>query len=249
MRRYLRVTFGLAATVCTLAFAAPALAHEFVASQEGKTKGSVEKIQEFKFGPFHVVCEKVASKGYMSGGSTQILSTALKPGRCLTIAHMGGHEFFLSTSWRVRLALEYHANGWVKTGSEVKQNEAGEWVVGGPPAMFKVHLGKNEEFEASNCEVFIPSGQVLPVAAVKKPEEQYEAATFLNKTFPHKISKRFPTGEQPGIMITNEIKGFHAEFEGEPCEEWGHEEEEESLAGWYKGKLPQVLAPGSLYWY
>jgi hypothetical protein len=247
--RHLRVTFGLAAIACAFALAAtPALAHEFVASQEGKTKGSIEKLQEFKFGPFNLRCEKVGSKGYMSGGSTQILSTAIKPGKCLTVAHMGGHEFFLSTAWKIPLALEYHANGYVKTGSTVV-NVEGKWVVGGPAAMFKVHLGKTEEFESSSCEVLIPPGQVLPAAAAKKPEEQYEAASFLNKMFPHKISNRFPTGEQPGIMITNEIKGFHAEFVGEPCEEWGHEEEETSLAGYYKGSFPQVLAPGTLYWY
>lgn len=247
--RHLRVMFGLAATACTLALATPALAHEFVASKEGKTKGHTETIQEFKFGPFHMYCEHLGSKGYMSGGSTQILSIVIKPGKCLTVAHMGGHEFYLGSRWMVPLALEYHANGWVKTGSEVIQNEAGEWVVGGPPAMFKIHTGKTEEYESSYCEVFIPTGQYLPKVAEKKPEEQYAYATFLNKMFPHKISKRFPTGEQPGLMITNEIKGFHSEFEGEPCEEWGHEEEELAYTGFYKGKFPQILGGGNLYWY
>jgi hypothetical protein len=248
--RHLRVTFGLAAMVCAFALAAtPALAHEFLTNKEGKTKGSTETLQYFKFGPFKVKCEKITGKGMIVQGSTQVLSVKLKPAKCLTSAKIGAKEFFIGTAWRVPLAIEYHANGWIKTGSEVLLNEeTGQWYVGGPAAMFHMKTGRTEEFEKSECEVFIPP-QTVPGGAIKHPEEEWGEATFLNKMFPHKITNKFPTGEQPGLMITNTIAGLHYELEGEPCEEWGKEEEPEGGGGVYEGKFPQVLAGGTLEYF
>jgi hypothetical protein len=245
--RHLRVTFGLAAMVCAFALAAtPALAHEFHSSREGKTSGKSYTEQYFKLGPFKIHCEKVASSGEVVQGSSQILTTVLKFGHCATKALIGTHEFKIRTRNLVPLAIEYHANGWVKTGSSVV-NEGGQWVAGGTGAVFKLHTGTIEFEEKSECEITIPP-QILPSATKleKEPEAQYEQASFLNKIFPHKITKLFPTGEQAGLEITNTLSRIHYVFEGEPCEEWGHEEEETGGAGIYEGSLPQVVSRGNL---
>jgi hypothetical protein len=245
--RHLRVTFGLAAMVCTFAVAAtPALAHEFVSSREGNTKGKSYTEQYLKLGPFKITCEKAQAAGKVVAGSSPILTTVVKFGRCGTKALIGVHEFKIRTRVLVPLAIEYHQNGWIKTGSQVV-NVGGQWVAGGSGAVFKVHTGTNEFEEKSECEIIIPPQTVPSEKRLEKePEAEFEEASFLNKMFPHKVTKLFPEGEQPGIEITNTVKGLHYEFEGEPCEEWGHEEEPEGGAGVYQGSFPQVVGRGNL---
>ena len=50
----------------------------------------------------------------------------------------------LATSFKTPLAIEYHANGFVETGSEIEEVE-GSAVVSGGVAEIKIATGKTEE--------------------------------------------------------------------------------------------------------
>jgi hypothetical protein len=249
--RHLRATLGLAVAVCAFALAAtPALAAEFLASKEGATHGKNETEQIFHWGQsFEMICFKTRSKGHMAAGFANSYATEIKFAKCVVKAKIGLHTFYIHAKWLTPLAIEYYPNGFVEIGSELEE-EGGRTVLSGGTAELKFKTGVNieeapEEFEPSVCEVRIPS-QTIPARAEKHPENEYEAATFTNEVIPHKISNRFPTGEQHIIKISNHLTRIFFEFEGEPCEEWGHEEEEEDH-GNYTGSFPQKLSGGNLY--
>jgi hypothetical protein len=245
--RHFRLGLGLLATTCAFAIgAAPALAHEFIASKEGATHGVSETEQVFKFGTFKIKCQKASAKGKVAAGSSSTYATEIKFAKCLTSAFVGGtkHEIFLGTKWLTPLAVEYHANGFVETGSELEEVE-GKAVLKGGTAVLKINTGRTSEFEKSECHLSWPE-QTIPLKAEKAPEGEYSSATYSNATQPHLVNKSFPEGLQHYIVISNSFKGIKYEFEGEPCEEWGKEEGSEGGGGTYFGSFPQILGVGNL---
>ena len=243
--RHFKLSFGLAVVACSVAVAAtPAMAHEFIASKAGKTHGITESTQLFRFGAFKIKCQKVSAKGLVAGGTTKTYATSIKFAKCLTSAKVGTHEIFLTTKWLTPLAVEYHANGVVETGSELEEEE-GAIVLKGGTAQLKINTGKTEEFTKSECTVSWPE-QTLPKKAIKNPEEESSMATFSNEVQSHLVTKEFPEGLQHFIKITNAFKGIKSEFEGEPCEEWGKEEGPEAGGGTYSGSFVQILNGGNL---
>lgn len=243
--RHWRKSIGLAVAVCAFALAAtPALAHEFIASKEGKTTGVTESEQKFKFGPFKIKCLKANAKGAVAAGSSETYATAIKYAKCLTSAKVGTHEIFLGTRWLTPLAIEYHANGFVETGGELEEFE-GKAVIAPGSAELKINTGRTEEFEKSECHLSWPE-QTIPLKAVKNPEGEYSSATYSNEAVAHKVNKNFPDGLQHYIVISNTFKGIKFELEGEPCEEWGKEEGSEGVGGTYTGSFPQFLVGGNL---
>jgi hypothetical protein len=247
--RHVRLGLGLLAATSALAFgAAPALAHEFIASKTGKTHGVEESEQNFKFGAFKIKCQKVSAKGAVAAGGSSTYATAIKYNKCLTSAFVGGstkHQIFLATRWLTPLSVEYHANGFVETGGGELEEVEGKAVIAGGSAELKVNTGKTEEFEKSECHISWPE-QTIPLKAVKNPEGEYSSATYSNAAAPHKVSKAFPDGLMHYIVISNAFKGIKYTLEGEPCEEWGKEEGPEGGGGTYTGSFPQFLALGNL---
>jgi hypothetical protein len=246
--RHVRVTGFVSVMLCAFAIAAtPALAHEFVASRTGNTSGTVESEQKFKFGPFHITCQKATAKGAVAQGGSQTYATAIKYSKCLTSAFVGTskRQIFLPTKWQTPLSVEYHANGFVETGGGELEEVEGKAVITGGSAELKVNTGKTSEFEKSECRISWPE-QTLPLKATKEPEGEFSAATYSNETRPKKVSKSFPDGLQHYIVISNTFKGIKFELEGEPCEEWGKEEGPEGGGGTYVGSFPQFLAYGNL---
>lgn len=243
--RHFRLTLGLVASVGTFALAAsPALAGEFIASNTGKTHGTTESEQLFKFGSVKIKCLKASAKGAVTAGSSTTYGTSIKFAKCLTVAKIGNHEVYLPTRFLTPLAVEYHANGYVETGSETAETEGKVTVTGGT-AEIKINTGKTAEFEKSECHIKWPA-QTLPVKAINHPEEMFSMATYSNASQPHAVSKAFPTGIQNYIVIENAFKGIKFEYEGEPCEAWGHEEGPEGAGGTYTGSFPQILGDGNL---
>jgi hypothetical protein len=243
--RHLKLTLGVAVSVCAFALAAsPALAGEFVASTTGKTAGTTESAQLFKFGAIKIKCLKTTAKGAVVTGSSSTYGTSIKFTKCLTTAKVGSHEIFLATKFLTPLAVEYHQNGFVEVGSETEENEGTVTVTGGS-AELKINTGKTEEFAKSECHLRWEA-QTIPVKAIKQPGEQFSAATYTNITRPHLVTKMFPAGVQTGIEFSNEFKAIHYELEGEPCEEWGKEEGSEAGNGTYTGAFPQFLGSGNL---
>ncbi len=244
MRRF-RMTIGLVVALGALAVSAvPALAGEFVASKTGKTTGVTEEEQQLQFGPIKIKCFKTKAKGAVAAGSSSTYATSIGFNKCLTEAHVGVKPIFLGTHFLTPLAVEYHANGFVETGSELEE-VAGRAVLSGGSAELKVNTGKTPEFTKSECRITWPE-QTIPFAATKRPEEEFSAATYTNVLVPHLVNHNFPEGLQSTIVISNEFKGIHFELEGEPCEEWAKEEGPEGVSGKYVGSFPQTLVGGNL---
>ena len=249
--RHLRLGLGLLAATSVIAIgAAPAMAHEFIASTTNKTHGTSETEQLFKFGPFKIKCLKASAKGAIAAGTTQTYATAIKYSKCLTSAFVGStkHTIFLPTKWLTPLAIEYHANGFVETGGEIEEVE-GKAVILPGSAELKVNTGKTEEFEKSECHISWPE-QTIPLKATKEPEGEFSSATFSNEPgIPRNVNAKFPDGLQHYIGISNAFKGIKFELEGEPCEEWGKEEGPEGGGGTYTGSFPQILNGGNLEYF
>jgi hypothetical protein len=244
--RHLRMALALGVATCAfVVMATPALAHEFVSSKAGKTHGTEESEQTFKFGVFKITCQKAVAKGAVAEGTSSTYATSIKFAKCLTSAKIGSHEIFLPTRFLSPLAIEYHANGFVETGSELEETEGGAAKIAGGSAELKVKTGRTAENEKSECNISWEE-QTIPLRAVKNPEGEYSAATYLPEAIGHTTSKVFPDGKQHYIEISNEFKGIHYTLEGEPCEEWGREEGSEGVQGRYTGSFPQFLGGGNL---
>jgi hypothetical protein len=243
--RHVRL-LGFVSALCALAIAAtPALAHEFTASKTGKTKGTSETEQKLKFGPFKITCEKIKAKGAQSAGSSETLAVRLKLNLCTDEVKFGSKTAYVPTRFLTPLAIEYHANGYVETGSELEEFE-GSLVLAGGEAEIKVYTGVLPgEHEKSRCTIYWPE-QTIPLKAIKKPESEFSEATYSNVATPMPVGKKFPDGFQHSINIANSIKGIKYEFEGEPCEEWGKEEGEEGGGGTYFGSFPVFMGGGNL---
>jgi hypothetical protein len=243
--RHWRKSTGLAVAVCAFALAAtPALAHEFTASRTAATKGTTETQQLFKFGPFHITCEKAVAKGAVAEGSSKTYATVAKFTKCWTAAKLSNRDIRLPTKFLTALAVEYHANGFVETGSETEELE-GAAVLAGGTVEIHVGTGITEEFKTSRCTISWPE-QTLPIKAIKNPEAEYSAASFTNVATANPNLKKFPDGFQHSIEISNAFKGIKVLFEGEPCEEYGKGGGEESSGGSYTGSFPQILQGGNL---
>jgi hypothetical protein len=243
--RHVRL-LGVASALCAFAIAAtPALAHEFTASKTGKTSGTAESEQKFKFGPFKITCEKAKAKGAQAAGSSSTLTVAVRFTSCTDEIRFGTKPAFVPTRFLTPLAVTYHANGYVETGSETEEFE-GSAVLAGGEAEIKVYTGviPGSPKEKSRCTILWPE-QTIPLKAIKKPEGEYSEATYSNLTTP-KSGKMFPEGLQTYVNIANSFKGIKYEFEGEPCEEWGKEEGSEGGAGTYFGSFPVFLNGGNL---
>lgn len=244
--RHVRLSLVLVGALCAFAVAAaPALAHEFTASKTGKTTGKAETEQKFKFGPFKISCEQVKAKGAQAAGASSTLAVALRFAKCVDEVKFGAKSAFVPTRFLTPLAVEYHANGYVETGSELEEFEGSATLAGGE-AEIKVYTGVIPgEHEKSRCTIFWPE-QTIPLKAIKKPEAEYSAATYSNVVTPVPVSKKFPEGLRHSLSISNSFKGIKYVFEGEPCEEWGKEEGEEGGAGTYLGTFPVFLNGGNL---
>lgn len=244
--RHVRL-LGFVSVLCAFAIAAtPALAHEFTASKTGKTAGKAESEQKFKFGPFKITCEKVKAKGAQAAGASSTLTVALRFASCTNEVKFGTKPAFVPTKFLTPLAVTYHANGYVETGSETEEFE-GSAVLAGGEAEIKVYTGviPGSPREQSRCTILWPE-QTIPLKAIKKPEGEYSTASYSNVVAPKPVNKMFPDGLQHSINVTNTFKGIKYEFENEPCEEWGKEEGSEGGGGTYFGSFPVLLNGGNL---
>src|SRR5581483_8080907 len=197
--RHVRLSLVLVGVVCAFAIiAAPALAHEFTASKTGKTAGKSESEQKFKFGPFKISCEVAKDKGAQAAGSSQTLAVAVKFTKCVDEIKFGAKPAYVSTRFRTPVAIEYHANGFVETGSELEEFEGSATLIGGTA---EIHVPTGVipgEKERSNCTIYWPE-QTIPLKAIKKPEGEYSEATYSNIVQSVPVNKAFPSGEQHGI--------------------------------------------------
>jgi hypothetical protein len=255
-----KMLLGLAAAVCTLAVTAvPAMGHAFVASKTGKLVGKgfeeiprvekgefrefePERMQEWHFGSFDVLCYSESTKGEMTSTSTEELTLNMKFGACgwypkpAVNLHTGA-------SWsKEGITVKFHANGWVETlenGEEVEFK--GEIM---PSAAYIKVSGKI-------CKIEILA-QTLPVKAIKHPTEEFSEVLYSNFTSPlGKASKEFPNAEQEEILLTNMWKSIKYKYggEGTQCtnpEGGGGSGGEGASNGAYKGQTYVKLVSGNI---
>jgi hypothetical protein len=230
--RHLRITLGLAATVCSFAVAAaPALAHEFTSSG-GASHGKGEE-QNFHLGPFKIECQKAVSNGgATTPTSSETLFAEVKLRKCKTKASVGGQPITLGTTFKTPLDIEYHANGFVEIGSEGEEI-AGNATLKGGEVEVRVHTIK--------CVIRLPE-QTIPKRAINDPDGEFEAARY--ETVPAERG-----GKINEVAIENEFKGIHFEYGEGQCENFTTSEEERK-AGTYTGELLEEIKGrgGNLEW-
>ncbi len=263
---------GVAAMIGALAVvAAPASAHQFTASrlpkplseaEPGKTKGfstgstalgGTERVQEFKFGVFNILCSaktsaKMIAEGAVSWATSQTFSTEVKFEKCLTKTDFNGFIAGTKTTFNMNpetkksepVKFVYHVNGFVELGTEETESEV---EVGSGTATFTI-AGKI-------CKIDWPH-QTVPAKAVQKPEEPYSAAVYSNEEVPveEKQIRKFPSLFQKRLIIANEFKNMEWSYEEGQClGEGGFEEavkKEAGKTGLYKGSFEEEVASGNL---
>jgi hypothetical protein len=264
------MSLGLAA-IFVLGIASQAMAHQFTASrlpkplsetEPGKTSGvgvesetgKGELSQRLIFGNFEIFCAANAKamtipEGAVSWSVSQTFSTEVKFTKCLTKVVAKGLNLGLKTKFNVNpvtkkaepIKIVYHQNGFAEIGTG---ETTGEVEVGSGEANFVI--------SGKVCKINWPA-QTVPVAAIKKPEEEFSSAVYSNKFVlaPEKQQKNFPpNGEQERLLISNDFKKMKWSYEEGQClGEGGFEEEAkktEANSGQYAGILEEQVKNGNL---
>jgi hypothetical protein len=256
-----RLFIGLAAIVGALAVTAvPAMGHAFVGSKTGLLSGKgfeeiakvepgefrefdPERMQEWHFGVFDILCYSESSKGELTSTSTNVLELTLKFSSCGWYPKPKVNLHYAASFSKEGMKVRLFANGFVETlenGEEVEFK--GEVLPGS--AYVKV--------SGKVCKVEIPQ-QTIPVKAINHPEEEFSEILYSNFTEPIKVSKTFPNGEQERILLTNAWKGIKYHFGGEETQCTNPEgfekqsgEEGGAAGGSYKGQTYVKLGGGNI---
>jgi hypothetical protein len=216
MRR-VRVVLGLAAAVCAFGvLAAPALAKKqkepavfgkFTASIPGHPgaispatpatasgTGSVTEISLADGALTIKECRKeLKSTGKVESESSETFLQQIRFSHCYAQLKLEKSKFIGKEKVpNFTLALEFHSNKSAVLG----EADESEVKVVTPSSVF-IKVGKFP------CTVIIPS-QTVPLKAEKKPEHEYEAATYETELEPANI-KKFPSGFQEKLDIEMEF--------------------------------------------
>jgi len=265
--RHLRRTFALGAAVCAsatvvalAATAAPALAAEFTASRllpspcseatPCKTKGRgvpsefPEKFagysQQFKFGAFRIDCEKASTvantpaEGAITWETSQTFATEVKFGKCLAPVHTGNFTGGIKTYFNEGKPVKFVYTAAKEVEFGTGETEAEIEVAGGETS-FKI--------AAKMCKINWPS---------QKLSAKEAGITFTNTevAVTEKQMKKFPSGFQKRLVITNAFKHLLWNYEEGQCVgEGGFEEEAahtEGHFGEYHGALEEEVNGGNL---
>jgi len=231
MRR-IWIGVGLIAALCAFcATAAPSLAvtHKKTHTKPPKVLGKF--VANYPSGKKINETNKVVDKGIGSVETLQLADGKLSIESCKKIKSSGGIDWERSDTIfelvsftgclgrsgekeaveerhlkipNFRIGFEFHSNGFVETGG----GEAASVHVNKTAVFIKAHKG-------SQCTIEVPA-QTLPVKATKKPENEFEAATYETEEYPAKI-KKFPAGFQEELDITTELKKVVANVKGTYC--------------------------------
>jgi hypothetical protein len=221
--RSLRITIGLATAACLLAvYATPSFAAKekvffghFTASIFGQeispthpaiAKGKGEA-STLRIGPLQCAEEDASgnpipapvlnAKATVEAERSSNFTAIVKINGCKAILNFGkgGVQENVKVSFGKGLKMEFHANGSAALG-----NPAGEVKILETVAVpIKVPGHK--------CKLFIPA-QTVPVQDEKKPETEFEAATYgtESEAVEPKLIKKYPSGFKERLEIEWELK-------------------------------------------
>jgi hypothetical protein len=263
---------ALAASASALCMAAaPAVAHEYVASrlpkplseaEPGKIKGigigetelGKEKLnQELVFGAFHIYCAaqtagQTINEGAVSWAVSQTFVTEIKFSKCLAESSYGLFKSGTATNFNVN--PETNKSEPVKFVYHVN----GFAGLGVGETESEVELGSGAaSFKVGNkiCKINWPA-QTVPAKAVVKPEEVFSDVTYSNNEVPveAKKIKQFPTLLKNRLVISNDFTTMQWSYEEGQClGEGGFEEgisKTEAKNGIYRGMLEEELTAGNI---
>ncbi len=239
MKRSLAPVLAVAAIALA---ATPALARKAVTPNPHKFTGSesVEprftgETQEFALKPFTITCEKAksSSSGVTPTFPSKTLTAVIKYSSCEASATLDKAEYELTAKFKTPVTLNYHANGAVEIGSggtvkEGKLEGAGAIEIGLKGAV--------------KCTISIPAG-TYPAGELKKPESEFEAATFTNQE--ETIEKGKTSVVVKKLEISNALTKVPYALEGEFCEALP---KTEYRAGTYTGSLVASIKKGDIGW-
>jgi hypothetical protein len=251
--RHLKMTVALAVAAGVLAIAAaPAMAHQFVASHLGKSTGrgfeqiplpppgelpeyNPARMQNFKFGNFKIRCYGASGSGQITELASETFQTTTKYTRCGWYPQENSLHASATFS-KSGITVTYHANGYL----QAEGNESGEEVewrnIGLKEVSAAIHIGQKI------CTVTIPE-QTVPARAVISPNEEFSAAVY--STFPG-------AGGHLRLKIQNSWKNVKFVYTGEgnqcTAEEFKTKGEGGGGLGTYNGKLEESIYKGDLRW-
>jgi hypothetical protein len=136
-------------------------------------------------------CKKVKSSGGVDWERSDTFFELVKFSGCRAAIGEGTIKEVPKVS-NFKIGFEFHSNGFIESG-------------GGEAT--SVHVNKTAVFikrKGGLCTVEIPA-QTVPIKATKKPENEFEAATYETEMEPANI-KKFPKGFQEKLDIDVELK-------------------------------------------
>ncbi len=238
MRRA-RTMVGLAVVAgALLVLAAPVSAHEFTASAFNKafplkTKGIGTGTQTFKLGKVEFECAVAKARGIVSESPTPVLKVSVKYAECESHTKFYAQQSFPKIHFRNRVEYLYHQNGFAEIGAG---GEIESPSIGSSPIEIVIA-------QTGGCKLLWPA-QTVPFKAEIKPDEEYSAVLFSNNEITAENLKKFPTGFQQKLVVTNELKNMAYEIEPVGlCEGW---EKTEGKIGLDTGALELETIGGDL---
>jgi hypothetical protein len=222
--------------------AAPAVAqkteppnpHNFIGSGNAAPRFAGET-QEFNFKPFAITCEKAKSttSGAAQTFPSKTLSAVVKYSDCEAEATLNRSEYELKAKFVTPVTLNYRANGVVEIGSGGTIAE-GKLTGAGP-----IEIAVKGAFK---CTIDVAAG-TYPANSLKKPEAEYEAATFTPEEETVVKGKNSTVVKKLGISTA--LTKMPYEIEGEFCEALP---KTEFTGGSYTGSLQAEIKKGDLSW-
>jgi hypothetical protein len=237
MMRRTKAMVGLAGVASALlaVAAGSASAHEFVANGFDKTlplktTGVGTGTQAFKFGKIEFECNVARTKGIVSESPSPVLKVAAKYSECESHTKFFGQTTFPKIHFKKPVEYLYHQNGFAEVGAG---GELASPQIGSEPIEIVIA-------QTGGCKVLWPA-QTVPFKAEVKPNEEYSAVLFSNNEVSAVNLRKFPSGFQQKLVITNQLKTMSYEIEPVGlCEGW---EKTEGKIGNDTGGL-EVEVPG-----
>jgi hypothetical protein len=202
-------------------------------------------MQEWRLGAFKILCYGAKMYGEVTELQSETYTTTIKFRGCGWYPEK--NSLHVAAVWgKTGLTIVYDGQGWI----EAVGNGSNEFVefrkarILETAAYIKISATKL-------CTIIIPE-QILPARAVKKPEDQYSAATFTNELFANPNLKLFPNGQER-IVIGHEFRKVLYKYGGAgtqcataPEFEKTAEEGGGAADGRFKGTLETWIPKGNL---
>ncbi|HEX5224668.1 MAG TPA: hypothetical protein VFW29_06015 [Solirubrobacteraceae bacterium] len=262
----MKTALGLAAAICLLgALAAPALAHEFVATKTGKTpseatpfktKAVMEEgqFQTFVLAKRTIKCEKAVGKdvkvGETEGATGGIVESPTK--------HLQVHLTMSKCGYYPQPTKLEHFPAALKGGININFDVNGSGEFEGLSEGEELEYGVKAELLKTAAEVkigtlkfctFVIPEQTIPARAKLKPEEEFATVSYSNEAVPVEPTptklKLFPDGFQHKLVISYDLKPFKFKY-GEETQCAEDEEKQEFGNGILQGELKDEVIGGNL---